>query len=424
MPYAHPSPRTGTAQDLLRVVTRAYEIELEKNGLLLPEKTETSRRWVEPFFRLMGIAAAMVMETLPGDWNVAIHDRIYAMLSAPYSYAFEPSLAVVGRAHALAQALEKRTGRAPALLALLSHPPVTGELEHLNFELVRHATHLMRSVRGHPCRPRLVAATDPFALDATSIFGEGFYAGFVGTYHLGIDRLALGRDHLGTALTPQASWTAMPRRLFRVLSRGGEVGLVLSGGIPSTGRVLYGVRDWARRVRHESPHSVDPNEVEARLRADPSFQLFFRLARQAVEKISMPNGTWRVFDAWLMAACAGLFPGQDGEQAAVAALSALSIPTERREPLLEELRRDLTHETPTRRRLFRLLANRVGRRRPLLFLPVVHRLAPPGIEIREAWSMETENARRVVTRRADIPEKAEAMTADEFADRFVQENFA
>ena len=423
MPYAYPSPRTGTAQDLLRVVTHAYELELQKNGLPLPIKTETSRRWIEPLFRLIGIAAGKAMETLPGDWNIAIHDRIYSALASAYAYSFDPAHPIVRRSCALAQAIERRTGKSPALLALLSHPPVVGELAHLNFELVRHATHWMRNVRGRPCRPRIVAATDPFALDATSVFGEGFYAGYVGTYHLGIDRLALGRDHHGTSLTPQASWTAMPRRLFGVLADGGEVGMVLSGGIASTGRVLYGVRDWARRVRHESPHSVDPHEAEARLRNDPSFQLFFRLATHAAEKISMPKGTWRVFDAWLMAACAGLLPGQDAEHAAAAAMAALSIPVERRPFLLAALRHDLTRETPTRRRLFRLLANRIGRRRPLMLLPVVHQMNPTGIGLREAWSLETEGPACIMARRADDADKTMGMTPDDFADRFVQENF-
>jgi len=40
-------------------------------------------------------------------------------------------------------------------------------MAHLNFELVRHATLALRAARGRPCRPRLVVAIDPFALDTT-----------------------------------------------------------------------------------------------------------------------------------------------------------------------------------------------------------------------------------------------------------------
>lgn len=421
MAYSYPSPRTGTAQDLLRVVTRAYERELERTGRTLPVKSVAQRRWVEPFFRAVGVGFGRLMEFVPGDWNVGFHDRVYRALSAPRLYPFDAEEPAVRRARALAAELEARTGKAPALLALLSHPPVLGELAHLNFELVRHATLALRAARGRPCRPRMVAATDPFALDTTTIFEEGIYAGFMGTYHIGIDRLALGRAEPGTAMTPQASWTAMPRRLFGVLAGGGEVGMVLSGGIPTTGRVLYGVREWARRVRHASPHAHDAAGVETRLRADPSFQRFHRLA---VDLIHVPEGTWRVFDAWLMAACAGLLPGEDAEAAARAALAALEVPPERRDELMSALRRDLTHETPTRRRLFRILAGRVARRRPLVLIPIVHRLSPLGVETREAWSWEGAGRGRVLARRADAPAAPVETSPEDFADRFVQENFA
>lgn len=421
MAYAYPSPRTGTAQDLLRVVTRAYELELEKSGAPLPVKTEGQRRWVEPAFRAAAVGFAKVLEALPAEWNVSFHDKLYAWLAGARTYPFDAAAPAVVRARALAARLEASTGKAPALLALLSHPPVMGELSHLNFELVRHATLALRAARGRPCRPRMVAAIDPFALDTTAIHEEGLYAGFMGTYHIGIDRLALGREHPGTKLTPQASWTAMPRRLFGVLAAGGEVGMVLSGGIPSTGRVLYGVREWARRVRHASPHAHDAAAVERLLRADASFQRFERIA---VDQIHVPEATWRIFDAWLMAACAGLLPGETADQAAAAALAALEVPPAARDGLLSALRRDLLHETPTRRRLFRILAGRVARRRPVVLIPIVHRVDPLGVETREAWGWEYAGPGRVRARRADAPDAAVETAAEDFADRFVQENFA
>ena len=420
MAYAYPSPRTGTAQDLMRVVTRAYELELERKGARLPVKTERQRRWVEPLFRVAGVAFGLLMEAVPGDWNVAFHERMFRHLSSPHVYPFDPAAPAVRRARALVESIRARTGREPALLALLSHPPVMGELAHLNFELVRHATLALRQARGRPCRPRIVAAIDPFALDATAIFEEGLYAGYMGTYHIGIDRLALGREHPGVDMTPRASWTAMPRRLFGELAGGGEVMMVLSGGIPGTSRLLYGVREWARRARHASPHANAAAAVEARMRADPSFQRFERIAAE----LHAPKGTWRVFDAWLMAACAGFLPGESAAQAAAAALSALEVPADRRPALLADLDRDLTRETPTRRRFFRLLARRVARRRPLVIVPVVHRSSPLGVETREAWSWEYAGRGRVSARRADAPDAAVETTADAFADRFVQENFA
>ena len=421
MPYAYPAPRTGTAQDLLRVVTRAYELELERSGTVLPSKSDFARRWIEPLFRAVGVLVAKVMEVLPADWTVAIHDRLYAALAAPRSYPFDPKSPAVAHARALAERLRRSSGLEPALVALISHPPVMGDLAHLNFELVRHATLALREVRGRPCRPRLVAATDPFALDTTSIAEEGLYAGYMGTFHIGVDRLALGRGQLGPKMTPQASWAAMPQRLFSTLAGGGEVGLVLAGGVPTTGRVLYGAREWIRAARGHSPLRARPAEVEEALRADASFASFVRVV---AEQIPVPSGTWRMIDAWLMAAAAGLLPGTTISAAAEAALACLAVPEERRPALRADLARNLERETPHRRRLFRLLAGRVARRRPLLIIPVIHSTSPLGVAVREAWSWEWTGPGRVDARRAAEPETARPTTPEAFADLFVEENFA
>jgi hypothetical protein len=421
VPYAYPAPKTGTAQDLLRVVTRAYELELERTGAALPVKTEAQRRWIEPLFRAAGIAMGKIMELVPAELVVAFHDRLFAALSAPYSYRFERESPVLARAAALAARLERETGRAPALLALVSHPPVMGDLAHLNLELVRHATLALRAVRGRPCRPRLVTAIDPFALDTISVPEEGLYAGYMGTFHLGIDRLALGRGHVGPALTPGAAWSAMPQRLLRTLSEGGEVGLVLAGGVPSTGRVLYAVREWIRGARKLSPRRSRPTEVARHLAEDASFA---RFETTAARQFFVPPGTWRVIDAWLMAAAAGLLPGETSATAASAALSCLGVPEAERPALLADLAWNMARETPVRRRLFRLLAGRVARRRPLIMIPVVHRVSPLGVALGEARSWEWLAPGRVRARRADAPEAAVETTTDAFADGFVEENFA
>jgi hypothetical protein len=421
VPYAYPAPKTGTAQDLLRIVTRAYELELERTGTVLPHKTEAQRRWIEPAFRAAGVALGLLMEVLPADASVSFHNKLFAALSAPHSYRFDPEGPSLLRARALAARLEKETGKAPALLALISHPPVLGDLAHMNLELVRHATLALRGTRGRPCRPRMVAAIDAFALDSLAIWEEGLYAGYMGTFHIGVDRLALGTGRLGPRLTPGASWAAMPQRLFSALSRGGEVGLVLAGGVPSTGRVLYASREWIRAARRLSPLRSRPSEAAARLAADPSFA---RFRAAAAGGLPMPAATWRLIDAWLMSAAAGLLPGETAETAAAAALACLDVPEAERPGLLAELARDMSRETPYRLRLFRLLAGRVARRRPLILLPVIHRSGPRGIDLREAWSWEWLSPGKVRARRADAPDSPMDMTTDAFAARFVEENFA
>lgn len=418
---AYPSARTGTAQDLMRVVTKAYELQLEAEGTVLPVKSELLRVLLEPVMRAAGVAVAMAMELAPADWAVGVHDRLFRVLAAGRGYPFEPSSPAVAGARALAARLESESGESPALLAAISHPPVMGDLAHLNFELVRHSTLALREARGRPCRPRLVVAIDPFALDTASLPEEGLYAGYMGRYHLGIDRLAFGRGHLGPLMSPQARWDRMPLRLFRSLAAGGEVGLVLSGGVPATGRVLYGAREWARRVRGASPLRAEPARVLAGLRADAGF---VRFEKEAGAAIPLPRGPWRLLEGWLMAAAAGLAAGATAESVARAQLELLSVPEPARPALLAELRSDEARETPARRRLFRLLAGRVARRRPLLLIPVVHRTDPLGVTEREAWGVTWTGRGRVRVVRAGSPGSAEEMTAEELAERFTQEHFA
>jgi hypothetical protein len=419
MTYRYPAPRTKTAQDLLRVITLAAERGLVRDGTVLPSKSESSRFWFEPAVRALGVAISAVMEVVPADWTVAFHDRLFRGLAAPHHYPFEPAAPALVRAGVLAAELERRTGRAPALVALISHPPVMGDLSHMNFELVRHATLALRAARGRPCRPRLVTATDPFALDTVPVFNEAIYAGFMGTFHVGIDRLALGRGHPGPALTPWSAWPAMPHRLFRRLGAGGEVGLVLSGGIPATGRVLYGAREWCWSARALGARRSRPAEVLAALRADAAFARF----EAATAELPRPPGVWRLLDLWLMSAASGLVPGQDARAAAASALAALAVPEAERGPLLAHLDAELGRETPRRRRLFRLLARRVARRRPLVLIPIVHATEPRGVSVREAWSWEAAEGGLIRAARADAPGDARLMTADAFADFFVEENF-
>jgi len=414
----YPSACTGTAQDLMRVVTTAYERSLDADGTVLPAKSEAQRALLEPFSRAAGMILAAVMERLPADWSVAFHDMLFLHLSAGRAYPFDAGSAVIADARALAARLERESGKAPALLAAISHPPVMGDLAHLNFELVRHALLALRATRGRPCRPRLVVAVDPFALDTISVLEEGLYAGFMGSFHLGIDRLALGRGHPGPRMSPQTRWDRMPLRLMRTLAEGGEVGIVLSGGVPSTGRVLYAAREWARRALAASALRSEPSRALACLRGDVSYS---RFEQAASSLISLPKQPWRLLDAWLMTAAAGLLPGETADSAARAVLACLKVPDASRAALLAELSVDMARETPARRRLFRLLVGRVVRRRPLVLLPVVHRTSPLGVEERAAWGVTWEGTGRARVTRGSA---SSVMTYEELAESFTQENFA
>ncbi|UPT74364.1 MAG: hypothetical protein M0D55_01045 [Elusimicrobiota bacterium] len=81
MATVYPSARTGTAQDLMRVVTKAYENRLAADGTVLPRKTEAQRRLLEPVTRLGGMMIALVMELVPADWTVAFHNKLFLGLA-------------------------------------------------------------------------------------------------------------------------------------------------------------------------------------------------------------------------------------------------------------------------------------------------------------------------------------------------------
>lgn len=405
----------------MRVVTKAYELRLEAESTVLPAKPELQRLLLEPLSRAAGIVAGAIMERVPADWSVAFHDKVFGALSPGRNYPFDPAAPAVTAARELAARLERESGLAPSLLAAISHPPVMGDLAHLNIELVRHAILALRAVRARPCRPRLVVAIDPFALDTISVLEEGLYAGYMGSFHLGLDRLALGRGHPGPLLSPGARWDRMPLRLFRSLAEGGEVGMVLSGGIPDTGRVLYGAREWSRRARAASVLHGDPARALARLRAEPSFA---RFEAAAGRHIPVPRGAWRLLEAWLMTAAAGLIPGENAEAVGAVALACMDVAEASRAGLLADLASDMARETPSRRRLFRLLVGRAARRRPLVLVPIVHGVKPLGVTEREAWGVTWAGRGRARVVRAGRPDRAEEMTADELAERFTQEHFA
>jgi hypothetical protein len=361
---------------------------------------------------------------------------MYRGLAGGRHQDFDPAGPSLRRAAAESQALEAEFGRSPALAAMLSHPPVLGDIAHLNTELARHGTLAMSAVRGRPCRPRLVAAVDHFALDTLGLAAEGFYAGFVGLYHLGLDRLALARGAASSWLLRAAAWPKFAARMLRNLSRGGEMVMVLAGGVPATARVLYTVREWAAAQRRRSPLRGDPAEVLRRLRQDAGF---CRFESSGVCGPALRRSAWRMLEGWAMSALAGQ-PGPAGREDSSATgrisaeargvltvcLECLDLPASERADALAALAEEFIRETPYRRRLFAILSSRILRRgRPLLLLPVVHRGgAAPGIDIRDAWSCRAAASGRIRARVLGEPAREWEGTAGELAVAFGQANYA
>lgn len=385
LPYTYPTLKTGTFQDLLSIVTRAYEGSILEENIVLPRKTPGQRAWLQAPFVALGACLAAAMQAAPADWALRLQDRMFAGLASPRSYAFDPENPALSRARLLAEDVERRTGRAPALLALISHPPVLGELAHLNFELVRHAALALRQIRGASCRPRFVVAVDAFALDSTANHEEGLYAGFMGRYHLGLDRMWLGRPVTSAWLLGQTAWSRMVHRFLRILGRGGEAGMVLAGGVPSTTRVLYAAREWVGDARRAGPLRARPQETLRLLRAHPDF---VRFEADGPHGAAIRQNAARMAEAYVMSALAGVYGARDGKGAAASCLEAFGYPQEARAEALARLSSELERQTPYRARFFRLLHGRVLRRgRPIVLLPVVHRVdGGLGVEVRDAWA--------------------------------------
>lgn len=432
MAYAYPTLKTGTSQDLFSVVTGAYEAYIERLHLSLPDKPAAKRRWLEPPFVLAGLGVGAALELLPADAALRAMDGLYLKLSGGKSYAFDAQAPALTRSRELVREVERAAGRKAALVALLSHPPVMGDLAHLNLALVRYASQALRLLRAAPCRPRVVAAVDPFALDTCTLPEEGLYAGFMSRYHLGLDRLSLTRGGATRRLLRRAAWDRMPRRLLRLLSGGGEAAMVLAGGVPSTTRVLYAAREWTARQRRQSPLRGRPGEVLARLRRDPGFA---RFEAEGPHGPSLRRSAWRLAEEWAMAALAGGFgvAGQasaetgtlsaDAERVLRAVLSALEIADSGAQAAIVDLKEELARETPYRRRFFRALAARVARERPVVLLPVVHRLSPLGVGAADAWAWTSFSNGRLRATCARGGAEAFEGSPEEFATLFVKGNY-
>lgn len=408
--YTYPLVKTGTSQDLMTIVARACERRIAREGQVLPQKTAAQRALLEAPFNVVGAAVRWTLRLLPADLTVRFHDWLFATLAKGRNYPFDAASPALEEARKLAASLDS-----PAIVALISHPPVYGDMAHMNFELVRHATLAMRQVRGRPCRPRLVVAVDLFALDTISVVEEGVYAGFMGLYHLGFDRLAVTRGWASSLLVSPTAWHRMVHRLIGRLDDGGEVGMVLAGGVPQTARVLYAAREWVQARRRESPLRRTPAKVLASLRKGAAYRKF---EEEGPCGPGLRKSAWRMSEAWLMSAVAegeGSLSAE-GRETAQAILKALEVPGN-----LAGLEAELRRETPYRGRFFRVLAGRVRRRRPIVFIPVIHHDEPGrlGVEIKRPWVWK-EGAGDI---QASGPRGPWSGSAHDFAKAFGEENF-
>jgi hypothetical protein len=268
---------------------------------------------------------------------------------------------------------------------LFDHPPVDGELLKLNFELSHQAFAALHWLSPKPNRPKLVVATDSLALEHWSTFAEGVYAGFMGTYHLGFDRLGTHRRGLSRLLIGRTASRRMPFRISRTLRRGLNIAMAHAGGVPSTARALYAAREYLHLLRQQRDCTLSPATVLthlSQLSAD-----FAAFQRSELIGTRLQDSAWKMMEAWIVALLAGLWQFGDAEPGepcihsgvlssrAIAALTAcahvIGIVPDIAANALAEFTVEFRGNVPQRRRLFRLLAKRVvNKDRPVLLLPL------------------------------------------------------
>jgi hypothetical protein len=222
----------------------------------------------------------------------------------------------------------------------------------------------------------------------------------------------------------------MAYRLVAQLSGGREVGIAIGGGVPSTARVLYAAREWAGSWRRKSPLRQSPAEILRRLRQNEDYLKFEQSGPCGP---GLRKNAGRMLEAWVMEALA-----ESGEEPSSAesghlslkarrrlddCLSAMGFSPEDRPAAVEELAAEIARETPYRCRFFRLLAGRVLRRRPIVFLPIVHRRdgGVYGVDIKDAWAMV---AGRAGNLQGLSPAGSWKGEAGAFAREFIKGNFS
>ncbi len=417
--------------DLMGMIARASQ-----NGTALPAKPAWAKRGLQPIFAGAGFLVSRALAGIPSSAALSIQDRVFRAIAKDYHTPFEDLRRPLERARQAVRQAEQDAGKPAALLALLSHPPAYGDAAALNVEMVRQAVLALCFLRQAPCRPRLVIAVDDFALDMLALHEEGLYAGFVAGAHLGVYRTALSRDFGKSSLMRRTALDLFPWRLFSRLEAGGEVGMVLSGGVPATGRALYVLREWMKDVwrRPEAP------PAGAALRSLRENEDFRRFEAELPLRSPLRGNVPFLCAGWAAARALGL--GANPGALSVCAAGRLDAPTEavlraaaRAAGLggaeigarISALSGEFSRETPFRRRFFRLLAGRVlGRAgRPVVFVPIAHGRADGAhLGFGDCWIWRSQDGGRISAVKAGESREAWTGTADEFAVRFVSENFA
>lgn len=329
------------------VLARMQARVVARDRLVLPPKPAWARAWLEFPLNALGFAVGRAVVALPASAFQSLHAKAFGALAGSSSFPSAPGWPErLAEARSLHDRLAK-SGPAPAVFVVMSHPPVDVEVSTLNFEMTRRAFLVASELRGRPTKTRLVVAVDPFALDAAPFWQEGLYPGVMTAMHVALDRQPSLRGPaqrllLAAARPERAAW-----RLLRTLGAGGEAAMMLAGGVEQNARVLYPAREllarWKRRAsRRPRANGSTPFEaLDALAREEPSCAETGRLSEAARGKLRAIGRSFGLAEAEV-------------------------------EADLDDFSAELVRRTPLRRRLFSIVARRVAKRRPVLIVPISH----------------------------------------------------
>lgn len=299
-------------------------------------------RWLaEPVFGAAGILLGRLLNLAPAASVLRLHNWGFRVLRSSRVYPWEGQERGVEAARALCRELSREFGGEPALVGIFSHPRADEEMLPLSADLTRAASDTLWKVRDLPCRPRLLVATDPMAVDMLPLPVEAFYAGLMEAYHLGLERWTSARSPAGRWMFAGSHWSRAGWKLLGLLRRRGEVVFALAGGVDYTTRVLYSGRELLRRLC--VPKSADLEVVRALVgRAGGPGSAGGRVPPPALE---------------LIREAAGRSAERGGD-------------LERELGRFEE---EFARETPYRLRLWKILVRRLVQRGiPLVLIPIAH----------------------------------------------------
>ena len=264
---------------------------------------------------------------------------------------------LVSRAIATSLASSAPSGPVPAgpkaagagLLIVTSHPETTPKESHLMGELILQALRVSESL-SPGSKLTLVQAVDDFALDTLSPAVKGLYQGLMNQANISMDRSPGEKYPLVRALLPGSHYSLAVYKILKSLKRGETVCLALPGGVIHNSRVLYGIRESARRLYKEIPPVRRARERRR------EFELsVIRLLTQGRD-CAASRGTL----------------SREEETGLKTGLQARGIAGEKIQVWMESLKEELALLSPYRERFFRVLLSRLGSK-GLTVVPITHK---------------------------------------------------